>query len=68
MACSTRAPKLVASRLAPTTTTERALSRARMLSDSARCSRAAMTAIERSVGSMSKETSMIPSSRWWLTS
>ena len=27
-----------------------------------------MTAIERSVGSMSKDTSMMPSSRWWSTS
>jgi hypothetical protein len=68
IAWSTRAPKLEASRLAPTTTTDRALSSACMLSDSARCSRAAMTAIERSVGSMSKETSMIPSSRWCSTS
>ena len=40
----------------------------RMLRASARCSRESWTALDRSVGLMSKATSTTPSSTWWVTS
>ncbi len=55
-------------RLTPMTATDLGCMTRRIERDSARCSRLIRTAREASVGSMSKDTAMTPSSNSWATS
>ena len=68
MLASTRAPIDSSRRLAPMIATRSGKRMVRMLRASARCSRESCTSLDRSVGRMSKDTSMTPSSKWCETS